>query len=277
MNNKEIVLTPSSLSYLCSHCLYMKQNYNLQNSSISAGITGTLDGIEKNFFLGDSNKIDESLKPGQVIDPLNEYFYSKVLYDNKERPFRLMGKGDAIIKFDDGSCGIIDYKTSKFKKKNSKDYTFNDSKLKHKVDEYDPQLHSYFLLYSNLETDIEFLKERYKKRYPRSIDPAKINAGAEKNLEKIKQISISDKPSLFGLVFVYPEEELPVGKINLEKGFSVPFSYKFEKVKIDIDNYLNKITKLIDMLSLKEPPHPPENCGCNLYKYFYDKKKLIKN
>lgn len=274
MNNKEIVLTPSSLSYLCSHCLYMKQNYNLQNSSISAGITGTLDGIEKNFFLGDSNKIDESLKPGQVIDPLNEYFYSKVLYDNNERPFRLMGKGDAIIKFDDGSCGIIDYKTSKFKKKNSKDYTFNDSKLKHKVDEYDPQLHSYFLLYSNLETNIEFLKERYKKRYPRSIDPAKINAGAEKNLEKIKQISISDKPSLFGLVFVYPEEELPVGKINLEKGFSVPFSYKFEKVKIDIDNYFDKITKLIDMLSLKEPPNPPENCGCNLYKYFYDKNRL---
>lgn len=274
MNNKEIVLTPSSLSYLCSHCLYMKQNYNLQNSSISAGITGTLDGIEKNFFLGDSNKIDESLKPGQVIDPLNEYFYSKVLCDNKERPFRLMGKGDAIIKFDDGSCGIIDYKTSKFKKKNSKDYTFNDLKLKHKVDEYDPQLHSYFLLYSNLETDIEFLKERYKKRYPRTIDPAKINAGAEKNLEKIKQISISDKPSLFGLVFVYPEEELPVGKINLEKGFSVPFSYKFEKVKIDIDNYLKKITNLIDMLSLKEPPNPPENCGCNLYKYFYDKKRL---
>lgn len=274
MNNKEIVLTPSSLSYLCSHCLYMKQNYGLQNKSISAGITGTLDSIEKNFFLGNSNKIDESLKPGQVIDPLNEYFYSKILYDNKERPFRIMGKGDAIIKFDDGSCGIIDYKTSKFKKKSSKDYTFNDSKLKHKVDEYDPQLHSYFLLYSNLETDIEFLKGRYKKRYPRSIDLEKINAGAEKNLEKIKHISISDKPSLFGLVFVYPEEELPVGKVNLEKGFSVPFSYKFEKVKIDVDNYLKKITNLIDMLSLKEPPSPPENCGCNLYKYFYDKNKL---
>ena len=119
MNNKEIVLTPSSLSYLCSHCLYMKQNYGLQNNSISAGITGTLDGIEKNYFLGNNNKIDESLKPGQIIDPLNEYFYSKILYDNKERPFRIMGKGDAIIKFDDGSCGIIDYKTSKFKKKKS--------------------------------------------------------------------------------------------------------------------------------------------------------------
>ena len=53
MNNKEIVLTPSSLSYLCSHCLYMKQNYGLFNKSISAGITQTLDGIEKNYFLGD--------------------------------------------------------------------------------------------------------------------------------------------------------------------------------------------------------------------------------
>ena len=271
---KEFVITPSSLSYLCNHCLYMKQNHGLQNSSISAGITGTLDSIEKNFFLGNSKKIDDSLQDGQTIDPLNGCVYSKVLLNGKKRAFRITGKGDAIIKFNDGTSGIIDYKTSKFKKKNPKDYSFNDAKLKHKVNEYDSQLHSYFLLYSNLETNIDFLQGRYKKRYPRSLDPLKIKAGADKTIEKINQIKISNTPSLFGLVFVYPEEDLPVGKINLKKGFSVPFSYKFEKVEINIKNYIKKVTNLIDMLILDEPPNPPESCGCNLYKYFYDKKKL---
>ena len=48
---KEYILNPSSLSYLCYHCQYMRQNHELYNSSISAGITQTLDGIQKNIFL----------------------------------------------------------------------------------------------------------------------------------------------------------------------------------------------------------------------------------
>ena len=47
MKNKEYIINPSALSYLCNHFYYLKQNYDLQNQSISAGITSTLDGIEK--------------------------------------------------------------------------------------------------------------------------------------------------------------------------------------------------------------------------------------
>ena len=68
---KEYILNPSALSYLCYHCEYMKQNYDLYNSSISAGITQTLDGIQKKYFLGDSTKIDKKLKDGETIDPYN--------------------------------------------------------------------------------------------------------------------------------------------------------------------------------------------------------------
>ena len=88
-------------------------NYDLQNQSISAGITSTLDGIEKNYFLGDSKKINDSITGGTTIDPYNNTFFSKTLFDKKNRPYRIKGKGDGIIKFEDGSCGIIDYKTSK--------------------------------------------------------------------------------------------------------------------------------------------------------------------
>ena len=61
---------------------------------------------------------DRNIKEGETIDPFNISFFSKVLIDNKNRPFRIKGKGDAIIKFEDGTSGIIDYKTSKFKEKN---------------------------------------------------------------------------------------------------------------------------------------------------------------
>ena len=50
---------------------------------------------------------------------------------------------------------LIDYKTSKFKEKNGGNYR---SDLLKKVKEYSHQLHCYALLYSNLETDKEFLK-----------------------------------------------------------------------------------------------------------------------
>ena len=50
MKNKEYIINPSALSYFCPHCEYLKQNYNLLNKSISAGITGELDGIEKTMW-----------------------------------------------------------------------------------------------------------------------------------------------------------------------------------------------------------------------------------
>ena len=51
IKHKEYIINPSALSYLCNHCAYMRQNFNLYNDTISAGITQTLDGIEKDYFL----------------------------------------------------------------------------------------------------------------------------------------------------------------------------------------------------------------------------------
>ena len=76
MKNKEYIISPSALSYLCNHCQYLIQNYELYNKSISAGITTTLDGIEKEYFLGDCKKIDKNLPKGETIDPYNNSFFS---------------------------------------------------------------------------------------------------------------------------------------------------------------------------------------------------------
>ena len=264
---KEYVINPSALSYLCNHCAYLRQNYELFNDSISAGITQTLDGIEKDYFLGDSKKIDEDLKDGETIDPYNVTFYSKTLFDNKKRPFRIKGKGDAIVKFKDGTCGIIDYKTSKFKKNSSKKSdSFKNSDLQKKIDEYDPQLHAYYLLYSNLETDFDFLKLKYQEKYPKSKEP-KITEGVNRTLNRIKEISV-DQAKLFGLVFVYPEES------DFKDGINVKFSHQFKKVDMNIKNFMKKITEYIDMLSKDVPPKPPEECKCFMHKFFYNEEKL---
>ncbi len=180
-----------------------------------------------------------------------------------------MGKGDAIIKFEDGTCGIIDYKTSKFEKNenNKKDY-FTNEKLQEKVDMYNPQLHAYFMLYSNLETDESFLKEMHKKRYPRAKDPIKISEAVDKNLQRIKKISVN-KAKIFGLVFVYPKSS------ELNESIKVNFNYKFCEVPIEINKFKNRITDYLDVMHKKSPPPPPESCDkCLMHKHFYDPKKL---
>ena len=266
MKNKEYIISPSALSYLCNHCQYLMQNHELVNKGISAGITQTLDGIEKEYFLGDCRKIDKNLPKGETIDPFNNYFFSKILTDKDGRIYRLKGKADAIIKFDDGEYGIIDYKTSKFKANpNKKDY-FKEKNLQEKIDEYNPQLHAYYLLYSNLETNEDFLRKQYQKSYPTSKEP-KITIGVNKVLDKIKRITIS-KPKIFGLVFIYPEDT------DLKKSIKVNFSFKFCKVPIDLEGFKNKMTNYMKMLHNKTPPLPPKKCGCFMHKYFYDPKKL---
>ena len=65
-------------------------------------------------------------------------------------------------------------------------------------------MHAYYLLYSNLETDFDFLKSKYQKKYHKSKEP-KITEGVNRTLNRIKEISV-DQAKLFGLVFVYQKK-----------------------------------------------------------------------
>jgi hypothetical protein len=270
--NKVYTISPSDLTYICYHCEYLKKNYELYNSGVSAGVTTTLDGIEKKYFLGDCKKISQDLPEGEVFDPYNIYFHSKLLRDNKNREFRIKGKCDALIKFLDKSSGIIDFKTSKFEnKKDVKKNKSYDEELKKKVEEYSPQLHAYSLLYSNLETDEKFLAEKSTATTEKTKKES-----VKKKLEKIKKVSIKEV-KILGLVFIYPDDIIEGNHLNIH------FSYKYVPIFIDMKNFKNLITKYIDNLYLKEPLSIPDSCGlkggyekkkCLMHKYFYDVKKL---
>ena len=269
---KVYIISPSDLSYICYHCAYLKKNYSIYNSGVSAGITSTLDGIEKKHFLGDCKKISQDLPNGEVIDPYNIIFFSKEILDNKKRPFRLKGKGDAIIKFLDGSAGIIDFKTSKFKKEqNKKVDNFSDKDLQNKVKEYSAQLHAYSLLYSNLEIDKDFLAE---KSTAKTIESKK--ESVKKKLEKINNVSI-EEAKILGIVFIYPDGVIENNRLG------VYFSHQYEPLKVNMKNFKDLITNYLDVLYQKEPPPIPESCGtkegrgmkkCLSHSFFYDVKKL---
>jgi len=279
MNNKlnktkEYTINPSELSYKCDHCAHLKHNFDLEDRGISAGITGELDSIEKEYFLGSTKKISPKIPEGEVIDAdhLNMSFQSRILKDNKGRSFRISGKGDALIKFKDNSHGIIDYKTSKFKdKKSGKRHKFLDSGIK----EYSLQLHCYDLLFSNLENEKTTVAKLIKKRFPQWGDEA-VNKHTENRLKKISEISIK-KVSMLGLVYVYPE------KLVKGDSLTVDFSFGFEKVKYDPDHFRQFLTEYFDNLEKPYPPEIPEKCKdnkqrqhCFMHSFFYDEKKLKK-
>ena len=89
MKHRVYIINPSELSYPCPHCQFLRQNYKYYNSGVSAGVTQTLDGMQKEFFLGNSKKIDEEIPEGTVYDPTNYTLSSIILNDNKDRPFRI--------------------------------------------------------------------------------------------------------------------------------------------------------------------------------------------
>lgn len=272
MKKKTYVISPSELSYICYHCSYLKHNYALEDRGISAGITGQLDSMQKIYFLGDVKKIDHIIPDGEVIDPdfKNESFISKELKDNKQRSFRIKGKGDALIKFKDKTFGVIDYKTSKFKDKNGEDYSLD---LKIKVNEYEPQLHAYSLMYSNLEKDENTLKEN-DKGTKMGWKKTTIETRVKEKINKIKEIEIS-KTSLLGVVFVYPEEIIEGNRLNVE------FSHSFQQVEHNPDKFMKLITQYIDNLEQDNVPIIPEKCKdikkqqhCYMHSFFFDEKKL---
>ena len=271
---KEYILNPSELSYACYHCAHLKHNYGLEDRGISAGITGELDSIEKQYFLGSAKKISSKIPEGEVIDAdhLNMSFQSKILKDNKGRNFRIKGKGDALIRFKDKSHGIIDYKTSKFKEKKT---GIRNKYLDSGIKEYSLQLHCYDLLFSNLESEKKVVAQSIKDRFPKWGEEA-VNKHTENRLKKISEISI-ENTSMLGLVYVYPE------KLVEGKSLLVDFSFSFEKVKYDPKNFKNFLTEYIDNLEQPCPPEVPDKCKnnkqrqhCYMHSFFYDEKKLKK-
>ena len=74
---KIYTISPSELSYVCDHCAYIGKNFNLYPKMISAGVTQTLDSMEKEYFLGDVKKLIKILKKAKQLILLIFHFFLK--------------------------------------------------------------------------------------------------------------------------------------------------------------------------------------------------------
>ena len=138
---KIYTLAPSEFNFLmkCAHCYWKKHNAKLQNKGTFPGVFSLFDMRQKEYFNTLKTKdITPTLPDGEVYRVIdNKFLKSKVMYDNKNRPFRLQGRADLILSLNEtGSYAIIDNKTA----------TYDD-----RCEGYFTQLEAYAVMLENAE------------------------------------------------------------------------------------------------------------------------------
>lgn len=127
-------LSPSDLTFLwdeCKRCFYLKVRRGFSRPSTAfPKIFGTIDLLMKDIYLGQSTKkMTELLPEGKAImsgkwvtsSPFHGAGHANACY--------VSGIFDTLVKFEDGSYGIVDFKTTK--------------PAEHHVAFYGRQLHAY--------------------------------------------------------------------------------------------------------------------------------------
>ncbi len=109
-------LSPSDLTFSwdgCKRCFYLKVKHNIVYRGPFPGMFGKMGDLTSNYYLDKpSSEISPDLPPGMV--KFREKWVKSVpisFHDTKSQCV-IRGRFDAIAAFEDGTYGIIDYKTS---------------------------------------------------------------------------------------------------------------------------------------------------------------------
>jgi hypothetical protein len=117
MPTTSIKLSPSDLTFLwdeCPRCFYLKYLHGINRPAAPfPAIFGTIDRLMKAHFAGrPTTDLDPSLPPGNVSVSEQWIESVPVVLPGHALSCFLRGKFDALINFDDGSHGVVDFKTS---------------------------------------------------------------------------------------------------------------------------------------------------------------------
>ncbi|OGX18435.1 MAG: hypothetical protein A3K83_03270 [Omnitrophica WOR_2 bacterium RBG_13_44_8b] len=110
-------LSPSDLTYLfegCKYCFNLKAKYQIsQPSKPIPGIFSAIAGKQKIFYSGmRTEKFCKELPPG-IVEYGEKWVQSTPInFNNSPSSCYIAGRFDLVIKFDDGSFGVIDCKTA---------------------------------------------------------------------------------------------------------------------------------------------------------------------
>jgi hypothetical protein len=110
-------LSPSDLTFLwdeCKRCFYLKVKHNFRRPSTAfPKIFGTIDLLMKDIYLGESTHMMNSLLPeGKAI--MSGRWVTSLPFggDNHSNTCFISGIFDTLVKFNDGTYGIVDFKTT---------------------------------------------------------------------------------------------------------------------------------------------------------------------
>src|SRR3989338_5321856 len=109
-------LSPSDLTYLydgCKFCFWLRVRHGIAQPSMPMpGIFSAIAGRQKSFYADRrTQEFCPDLPPGKVI--LGEkWVESKELANLSGHSCYIKGKFDAVVEFDDGAYGVIDFKTA---------------------------------------------------------------------------------------------------------------------------------------------------------------------
>jgi len=118
-NSDMYKLSPSDLTFLwdsCKHCFYLKVKHNIVYRGGFPSIFGKMANLTSNFYQDKpTSELSPELPPGRMIFKEKYVKSGAISVPEVSAQAYIRGRFDAVIEFEDGSYGVVDYKTSEAK------------------------------------------------------------------------------------------------------------------------------------------------------------------
>lgn len=120
-------LSPSDLTFAwdgCKHCFYLKVKHKIAYGGIFPSIFGKMANLTSEFYQGKPTHEISALLPWGIVKWRERYVKSApITVLGATSQCYIYGRFDAVIEFEDGSYGIVDYKTSDAKEEHAAFYS----------------------------------------------------------------------------------------------------------------------------------------------------------
>ena len=120
-------LSPSDLTFLwdsCKHCFYLKVKHNIVYRGGFPSIFGKMANLTSDFYQDKpTSEISPDLPPGMMKFKEKYVKSAPISVPGLSAQAFIRGRFDAVIEFNDGSYGVVDYKTSEAKEEHATFYS----------------------------------------------------------------------------------------------------------------------------------------------------------
>ncbi|MFH1772238.1 MAG: PD-(D/E)XK nuclease family protein [Candidatus Omnitrophota bacterium] len=111
-------LSPSDLTYLfegCKYCFCLKVKFNIRQPSIPMpGIFSAIASKQKSFYAGKLCREFCDILPAGIVEYGEQWVQSaQIKFSDTQSTCYIFGRFDLVVKFDDGTFGVIDCKTAR--------------------------------------------------------------------------------------------------------------------------------------------------------------------